>query len=91
MYLSLLVAVIFLQSCTAGGGAAPSVLTPVKEIINDLIGSEPPEVKKAQEQVVVIKNTLNSDIDYQITIEDQNLLTEESLLDDESEIKTWVK
>jgi hypothetical protein len=79
--------------CTGSGGSdsGPSSLQPVKEIVGDIIGTTPADVKSAQKEVQNLQQQLNQDPNYEILNEDQELLLSESLIDDASEIKGWVK
>lgn len=85
------VIVLLLTSCTGGGGSegvGSSILDPVKEIIG---GGTPADVKQTQTEVIEIQKTINNDPPYQITADDQDFLMSESIIDDQSEIKSWVK
>ena len=92
---TLILGIIFclgLSSCTgAGGGDAPSITEPIKEIVGDIIGNTPTEVKNAQKQVQDVQQNMNLDANYQLSVDDQDFLLSESLIDDQSEIKSWVK
>lgn len=84
--------ILVLTACTSGGNSdAGSVLDPVKEIIGDLIGTTPADVKITQLEVSAIQKAVSSEPGYQITSDDQDLLMSEALIDDSSEIQAWVK
>lgn len=84
--------VLILTACTGGGGSdAGSIVEPVKEIIGDIIGTTPADVKNVQKKVQTLQQNSNQDPNYLLSKEEQELLLTESLIDDPSEIKDWVK
>lgn len=93
IFFQLLFVACFLTSCTSGGGGSESssVLDPVKEIIGDLIGTTPADVKATELEVVALQKTVSTEPGYQITPDDQDFLMSEALIDEASEIKAWVK
>ncbi len=78
---------LLITSCTNSGSSSTSI----SSLIGDIIGTTPEASKTAEKQVQEIQASLNQDPNYQLTTEDQNLLVSESLIDDQSEIKSWVK
>lgn len=92
-FFQILFTIGLLTSCSAGGGGSDSssVLEPVKEIIGDLIGTTPTDVKNTQLEVLALQKTASTEPGYQITPDDQDFLISEALIDDAAEIKAWVK
>lgn len=78
---------LYVSSCTKDGAASHGVVN----LIEDNKGLTPEASQPVEVQLQEIKTSLNQDITYQLTIEDQNVLVSESLVDEQSEIKTWVK
>lgn len=88
---------LLLSSCTSDSGGSraksllPSITQPIKEIVDDIIGDDVPEVAETQKLVDQIQKDANQDPVFQITNEDQAFLESVNLLDDPTEISGWVK
>ena len=87
---------INLVGCTSGNndvsniGAPPGDHSPITDIIEDIINTDTPEIKKVNLEVAQISKEANDDPDYTITKEDEELLLQEGIIE-ETEIKEWVK
>ena len=75
--------------CTNSSGSS-SLVDSVTDVVKDIINPDP-SLKTVEKQISEIKNELNKDAVYALTVEDVDFLKTEGHLSSENEIKAWVK
>lgn len=83
-HLACFVILLALSSCTQGGGS--SLADSIKDVLNP-----DPSLSTAENQINQIQKNINQDATYALTNDDVAELKSEGLLQDESEIKAWLK
>lgn len=78
-----------LASCTNAGGSS----SPVSSIVDAVKNILQPDasLNAVEKQVLEIQSRLNQDQSYALTQDDVSFLKTEGVLNDENEIKAWVK
>lgn len=76
-----------LTSCTQSDGSAPSKIS---DSINDVLNPDS-TLTDAKNQIAEVQKKLNQDSTYALTQEDYQLLQNEGLVENNSDLKAWVK
>ena len=82
---------ICIVGCTGDGASnSPSVIGRITDAVTDITNPDP-SVNQAEKQISEIQNNLNKDNTYALTQDDVAFLKTEGLLNNENEIKGWVR